>query len=467
MNIGKFHVGFTNERRLRKADKHDALLETFSRTKGIRYTGQRTPFQKFKFRNYTADDQVNKGYIQSSLGSACISRYEVAYPEPEKQAFIGKTEYSDKGLQKLLLAPNRWMTEMDFDRYLIKYQLLTGNCYWIIDRGSKYGEIKEIFPFNDMNVTPIATESSFIEYYKFVTFDGAVTEYAPEDVIHFPWLFINPLYPNKGISPGALSSRDIDTDTAFGQHIASFAYNDATPGGILEVVKDSIQGAAGISEPTLKKITTAWRKRFSKNGGGAGDITALEPGFTYKQIGSNLKDLDLQYARATPEARACALYLIPPEVVGVNIGLQHSTISNLDAAEQRWTNRSLIPIWKYNAKKFSAGLQNDFPGVEIKYDIDNVSSVIEQRADQRAALGRPLVSFIQAHFSGELGNEIDATRATAEYLFLIPEDEAIRMFPEVKINVLPNNSDTEVTPEGSLTPAKRFLTKCQEDFTNV
>lgn len=446
MQIGKFHVGF-NQRRVRDSDKHDALLETFSRKKNLIYTGQRVPIQRFRFRNYTADEQVNKGYMQSSLGSACISRYEVAYAEPDKKAFLGEEEYLDKGLLRLLLRPNRWMTEMDFDRYLIKYQLLTGNCYWIMDRGSKYGEIKEIFPFNDMNVTPIATNENFIEYYKFVTFDGEVIEYSPEDVIHFPWLFINPLYPNKGISPGALASRDIDTDTAFGQYVASYTTNDATPSGILEVSKDIVGSTVGISETTLKKITTAWRKRFSGNG--RGDIAALEPGFTYKQIGSNLKDLDLQYARATPEARGCALYLIPPEVVGLNIGLEHSTVSNLQAAEERWTNRSLIPIWRYNGKKFSAGLQNDFPGVEIRYDTDTVASVQQQKANQRTKMSQPLTAFVEGHFAGRYGNDTEATRATAEYLFMLTPEQSEKMFPEVKITVQPL-SDTVATPEGEL-----------------
>lgn len=425
MQIGNFHLGFT-PKYLRDSERSEALASTF--LKSINYTGSRYSIQKFKFRNYTSDQLVKKGYIDSSLASACISRYEVAYPEPDKIATLNGKEYNDPALMRLLQQPNQWMTETDFDRYTIKYQLLTGNCYWIIDRGSAYGEIKEIFPFNDMNVTPIATSDNFISSYRFITFDGHITEYRPEDVIHLPWMFINPFYPNKGISPGSLASRDIDTDTEFGVHIASFVSNSAEPGGIITVDKQSLTGAAGISEATLKKISQSFYKRFSKQGKGLPVV--LEPGFDYKVTGSNLKDLDLQYARATQEARTCALYLIPPEVVGVNVGMAHSTENNLQSADIRWTNRTLIPLWGQNAKKLSAGLQYDFPGVKIEYDILNVASVKEQRQKELAGISTSLRAWMESYYKGSIKDR-EAAIMGAIYSFGIKRELAETLFAEL------------------------------------
>lgn len=421
--------------RLRKSEREYALQATFS--KSVNYMASRFNFQKYRFRNYTADQQIMRGYLRSSLGAACISKWEVAYPEPDKKAFLGDEEYNDPTLQKLLIAPNKWMTESDWDRYTIKYQMLTGNCYWIKDRGSKYGEMKGMFPFNDMNVTPVGTNLAFIDHFKFVTFDGEVSEYAPEDVIHMPWIYINPFYPNKGIAPGALASLEIDTDTAFGKYVAAFVSNNAEPGGVITVQKDAASAAMGIFESTAQKILESFRKKFS--GEGAGLPAMLEPGFDYKIIGSQLKDLDMANALAKPEARTCALHLTPPEVVGVNVGLAHSTQNNLAESRIRWTNIGLIPLWKYNAKKFSAGMQLEYPGVKFKYDIDNVEAVKEQRQRNLDTKARALLAWIE---SAGKKSDPNAARAGAMYIFGFSEEEADKMFPNEKITV--------VTPAGQL-----------------
>lgn len=432
--MGLFNL-YSTERRLRKSERQDALQATFA--KSMNYMASRFNLQKYRFRNYTADQQIIRGYMRSSLGAACISKWEVAYPEPEKKASIGDSEYNDPTLQKLLIAPNKWMTESDWDRFTIKYQMLTGNCYWIKDRGSKYGQMTSMFPFNDMNMTPVGDNNAFIDHFKFVTFDGEVTEYDPEDVIHMPWIYINPFYPNKGIAPGALAALDIDTDTALGKYMASFVGNNAEPGGVITVMKDSPNAAMGIFESTAQKIIESFRKKFS--GDGVGLPAMLEPGFDYKIIGSLMKDLDLQNVFAKPEARTCALHLTPPEVVGVNVGMAHSTQNNLAESRIRWTNVGLIPMWKYNQKKFSAGLQKEYPGVKIIYDIENVEAVKEQKQNQLDQKARALLAWIE---SAGKKSDVNAARAGAEYIFNFTEEQSARMFPTPKITV--------VTEEGKL-----------------
>lgn len=414
-------------------------METY--LKSLNYIGNRISLQKYRFRDYTADQQVYKGYIQSTLGAACVSRYEVAYPEPDKKAFKNGKPYEDDSLTQLILRPNKWMSETDFDRYTIKYQFLTGNCYWVKIREGKYGRLSGLFPFSDMNISPVGTPENFIEYYKFVTFDGKVTEYDPDDIIQMPFLYINPIYPNKGIAPGALAAREIDTDTEFGRHIASYVANYAIPGGLVEVSKEAIGQAAGVSETTAKKIKAGWRKMFSRSG--AGDLAIMEPGFTYKTIGSNLKDLDLALSRATPEARTCALHLIPPEVVGVNVGMAHSTENNLAESRIRWTNNTLVPLWVQNQKKLSAGLQKEYPGVEIRYDIDSVAAVKEQKMRQIAPTSKALVELFTAMSSGAITE--DAGRVIVEELFQLNPDVVERMFPEKSVL-----SNSVATPAGEV-----------------
>lgn len=412
----------------------------------INYLASRFNFQKYRYRNYTADQQVYRGYIQSSLGAACISRYEVAYPEPDKKAFLGDKESKDKKLIQLISAPNQWMSETDWDRYTIKYQLMTGNCYWIkIRKGGQKGkgDIEGLFPFDDRNMSPVGTDKAFIEFFRFTTYDGKIDDFPPEDIIHMPWFYINPIYPNKGIAPGALADLEVDTDQKLSEYLAAFVANNATPNGYwrMDAGYAKETGAIEVTEATAKKFKGALKSAYDTKH--AGEPGVVQPGWEYDPISSPLKDLALDKVRLTPEARTCALYLIPPEVAGVASGMAHSTENNLAEARIRWVNMSLIPLWVQNGKKFSAGLQDEFPGVEIKYMTDSVQGVREQTNSVLAGQAQQLLAYVTAYAAGS-----ENAKEAARYIFNLEDETLNRIFPK-----MPPRSEVNVTAEGSLVNA--------------
>ncbi len=401
-------------------------------------------FEKYRYRNVTADTAIKKGYIQSSLGSACISRYELTYPEPALIPYEGDEVSKDKDLSSKLLAPNPWMSTADLARYTIKNQLLTGNCYWLkVRQGKKF---MGWFPFNDSNITPWGDRDNFIAGYKFITYDGYEKEYAPEDVVHMPWLFINPIYPNRGLSPGALADLEVDTDAKFGEYIAAYIANNARPAGMLKLDPKyaALTKAVSVGKATTDKLKTAWQRRFSVKH--AGQVGVLPPGWEFQPIGSNLADLALDKARQTPEVRTCALFLIPPEVVGLSSGLSHSTENNLAEARVRWLTSTLVPLWKYNASKFTSGIQQEFPGVRLEYDIANVQGIREMANATLASQATSLAEYITGYTSGTM--DANAARAAAQYIFNLSDEQAALIFPK-----LPPRSTTTVDALGTLNDA--------------
>jgi len=404
-------------------------------------------FEKYRYRNYTADLQVMKGYIKSPLGAMCVSRYQMAYPEPELQAFEGDKLSTDKDLNAKLLAPNPWMSQSDLARYTISYQLYTGNCYWLkVRQGKKF---IGWFPFDDRNITPFGESGmngSFIAGYKFITYDGFERDYAPEDVVHLPWVYINPLFPNRGIGPGALSDILIDTDSKLDQHIAAHIANNARPDGMLRMDPKyaSLTGAVSLGKELMAELKRTWQKKHQ--GDRSGDVGILPIGWEFQAIGDSLKDMALDSVRATPEARTCALYLIPPEVAGGTSGLAHSTENNLAEARVRWTTNTLVPLWKYNASKFTAGIQQEYPGVTLKYKIDDVQSIREMTNNTLAGQAQQLAAFVTGASTGTM--DMNMAREAVQYIYNLTDETAFKIFPKV-----PPRSTTNVNEEGALVDA--------------
>lgn len=385
-----------------------------------------------------------KGYIKSPLGAMCVSRYQMAYPEPDMLAFEGDKPSTNQDLLSKLLTPNPWMSQSDFSRYSISYQLYTGNCYWLKARKGK--KFMGWFPFHDSNITPFGESGmggAFIAGYKFITYDGYEHDYAPEDVVHMPWVYMNPLYPNRGISPAALADILVDTDSKLDQHIAAFISNNARPDGVLRLDPRyaAMTKAVTVSKVTTEKLISAWKKRFQNNR--SGEVGALPPGWEFQAIGSSLGEMALDQVRLTPGARTCALYLIPPEVAGDTSGLAHSTENNLAESRVRWTTNTLVPLWKFNASKFTAGIQQEYPGVTIKYDFNNVGSMREMANATLAGQAQQLSAFVTGVSTGQMDG--DMARAAMQYAYNMTDEQALKIIPKQ-----PPRSATSVDANGEL-----------------
>ena len=421
MEILGFNIGRSSKK------QHDIARDTFQ--KSINYIGTNLQFNKYQFKDYSSPQLIRQGYMVCSAVSSIITRYQVAYPEPfMKTPTVGDKEITDKLLLNALQHPNEWMSQSDLMRYIITYKLWTGNSYVVKDRNA-YGQVIGFFPFSDLNIVPIATKENFVSHYDFFDITGQqIGQYAREDVIQLSWFAPDPYAPWKGIAPMKLVAREIDTDVEFTKFLAAFISNDATPGFILKVMKDALANTAGVSKGSATKMIAAWRERFS--GSGRGNPVILEPGFEAQSVGSPLKDLDLTNSRAVPEARICAELLIPPEVVGLNVGMAHSTENNLAAAEIRWTDRTLIPMWVQDADSWTMGLQYDVEGVKCEYDIDKVASVKQQRATQRIQLATPLREYVQAYNTGGFPSRESAI-ASAKLVFSLNDKEVEEIFPVI------------------------------------
>lgn len=368
--------------------KTDSIVkEHFAERLNLPPLGTTTEWQKWKWRDTLPDQLITERYLPNSVVSSCVSTYLFSYPEPSFKVSLNESEYNDKALIRLLNEPHPDLTQSDLARYKINDVLLTGNSY-LYKIYNAFDEVIQLLPFNDCNINPVGTATEFIAYYNFFPREGGPIRVEKKDIIHWAWPgAIDPYSRNKGLSPLLLVVREIDSDVEATQYVMDYLSNHAMPGLFFKMLNpESAQNAVmsvdkngKIEKGAAEKIVTSIREKFG--GKGRGSTMIAQPGWDASILTPPLKDLEVGELGSRQEARICAVLRVPPEVAGVNVGMAHSTENNLAAAEVRFTNRTLIPLWVQDADRLTKGLRANFGNqpFKIEYNTEAVASVREQK----------------------------------------------------------------------------------------
>ena len=111
------------------------------------------------------------------------------------------------------------------------------------------------------------------------------------------------------------------------------------------------------------------------------------------QFGYNPQEMDLASLRRIPETRAAAALRLPPIVMGLLSGLEHSTYSNFREAERVAYRANLIPTYRNMAGTLHTQLLSRFEQnidlFEVQFDTSQVEA-LQENADARATRWRGL-----------------------------------------------------------------------------
>ena len=166
----------------------------------------------------------------------------------------------------------------------------------------------------------------------------------------------------------------------------------------------------------------ALKERWSQTYGGYRNwtqVALLHGGLDVKEIGANLDGLAYPQLRALLETHICAVYGVPPILVGIQAGLDASTYSNYAQARRAFFEDTISALWSRIAGAIGRSLLPAFgheagDGVYLSFDTSDVVALQEdatqrwQRAKEAATAGLITLNQFQAYIGfpgfGEAGD---------------------------------------------------------------
>lgn len=338
---------------------------------------------RYAFSKYTPEKLVREGYKKNSAVSACATTLQLTFPEPP--LMVG---YEDEGrfvpdyehdLMKLLRQPNQDMGMAEFLQFAITYNPIGGNCY-IHKIRNMDGKVIALYPYSDINVTPIQgrnSEEGFVREYEFDPGDGKTVVIPKEDIIHWKWM-IDPEFPFKGIGAIELCAQEVDKDTEASAYIYALLKNNAVPPLVVNLEEDDDS-----TQDEIDAMGAKWIQKHSK-----GQPAFVSAGMKVTQLGYDLNKLAAETLADVPETRIAANFHVPPSVAGLNVGVKRSDYGDT-AARKAFTEQTLMALWRSFASEMYNGLKDDFnlpANYTLKFDVRDVGALQELKKDQRTSV---------------------------------------------------------------------------------
>jgi HK97 family phage portal protein len=231
----------------------------------------------------------------------------------------------------------------DYDWSYLMGAMLTdyfefGNAY-ALKIPNRDGQTAELQYLKAENVRPIATDQTrLVSAYEYQPAGGQEIITFPADQIwHIRFPIPDPKDPSVGYSPLASVIRELYVDN-LGSEVAAALMRKPRPSGILSPESSDID----VDQETLDALKRRADEMSSYNR--SGSILGLSAGIKFTPISYSPKELALDEAKRKPEERICAVFQIPPSVVGMGAGLDRSTYSNMAEARLAAWEDSIAPL---------------------------------------------------------------------------------------------------------------------------
>lgn len=251
-------------------------------------------------------------------------------------------------LERLLEAPNPFLSGFELMEQTVGLLELTGNAYWFL-AGDASGTPAEIWPLRPDRVSIVPDAGRYIKGYVYEV-DGVRVPLEAAEVVHFKrWHPGNDYY---GLSALEAARQSVSTDRAMAEwNRNTFGQDNGVPAGIV-TVKEMV------SEADLERIKREWRQSY----GGPQRRTAFLRGdqITWQNIGLGHTDLDFLNGRRANRDEILNVFGIPVGMLSEN-----ATEANATVAERLFIERTLWPKLVRIAARITTDLLPFWPGEAI------------------------------------------------------------------------------------------------------
>ena len=318
-----------------------------------------------------------EGYNASTVVNACVREIATSASMPvyrlmRKAPFGGKVEVTDERA-RVLMHPNSNADQPDYVEMLAVYLMVAGNAYSMRIRNGS-GRIVALQLLRPDRLEVELSADGMISRYKY-TIDGRQYYIVPSDIEHLK--LPNPYDDRYGLSPLQVAAKYVNLDGSVSSFLRAYFANAGVPAGLLKINRRIS------SQQEADAARNKWRSSFSGPRGWHG-IAVLDEDASYQQVASNVKDMDTSAITAVAETRICAVFGVPPILVGLQSGLESSTYSNYEQARSAFWDETVSPLARRiaahldRALEISEGMGNvevDYSGVRAyEEDTDSLSA---------------------------------------------------------------------------------------------
>lgn len=237
-------------------------------------------------------------------------------------------------LTTLLYRPNPYYAGRTLWAGTLLSWIADGNAYWLKVRDGA-GRVVELWYLPHFQVTPRFTDKGVLLYG--VNDGQAKKTYDARDIVHFR-NGIDPDNALRGLSPLKAVLREIATDNECTVYDASLLRNMGIPGVII-----SPEAGTTIDDAGAQTIKQRFTEKFT--GDKRGEPLILPSPIKVDAPGFNPEDMALDRIRNVPEARITGAIGIPAMVLGLAVGENQRTYSNMKEAREAAAEEFLIPTY--------------------------------------------------------------------------------------------------------------------------
>ncbi len=335
------------------------------------------PWQQASWLDTSFERLTREGYKANAAVNACITTLAIAYQQPRpvvKKVADGELVDAKHPLQRLLSRPNPMMSWNELALIIATYKGIGGNCYLHKVRGTG-GRPVELWPYHAGQISPIPGPRNWVDAYEYNDGTKEPQRIPVEDIVHLKWPAIDPSQPWLAIPPLRLVSREYQTDSEATRYLFALLKNDAAPRTVL-----SVKGGFA-NDAQREHFIQQWQQRHG--GDNRGRTALLEGDATIQRVSLNMQELAFDALRRVPEARICAAFRVPAEVVGLMVGKEHSTYNNVQEARRGLFEDTIMQLCTLDAGELTSDLGVDFGGdVYVDYDTSQVIALQENETER-------------------------------------------------------------------------------------
>jgi len=326
-------------------------------------------------------DLAKDGYSENAIVYRCINEIANNASRVTLNLFRGDQEVDKHPLLDLLYNPSPNQSQVEWFQALYSYLLISGNNY-MLSVGGDNSPPTELYNLRPDRIKIRTGSRAMPVAYDYVVRGQILESYEVDQasgdskVKHIK--MFNPLDDYYGMSPIQASSVDIDQHNLANKHNVNLLQNGARPSGaVIFNPKDETGGHVQLSDVQRNQLINDVNQRFSGTGN-AGKPMLLEGDFDWKEMGLSPKDMDFIQLKNMSAKDIALVYGVPSQLIGIP---DSQTYSNFAEAKLALYNETIIPLLDRIQGDLNEWLIPQFndDGLELRYDIDSIPAMAEQR----------------------------------------------------------------------------------------
>ena len=360
-----------------------------------------------------AGDLGLNGVVASAI-DWYVRNYPQATPKYYRPVDSQQAEpVEDHPVLQLMAQPDPMIMGSLFWGWVIQDYKLFGNTYLRKIRSSTRGTVTALqFLPQDM-VRPVGNGVNPLTHYVYTT-DGRSFDIPVSDMIHIRY-GRDPSDIRLGRAPLAAVLREIATDNTASTTAYGLLANGAMPS--LIVGPDAKETTVDMSMDDARQVKRQLHEDLT--GDGSGGIVVMTGAYKMDRVSLTPSELALDSVRRVPEERICSALGINPMVLGLGSGLERSTYSNYERAQQAAWEDGMVPLLRTLADAITADLLPEYPetqqGDYLMYDLETVRALAD---DMQAEADRA-----EKLYKAGIIDRAEAKRIAG--LEAVPEDEGV------------------------------------------